>query len=161
MQFDAITFPTEDISAFASSRRADPNTLISQAEVNTNTFAAEVYCICDGTASDDDDLSNSDSPRPRFIVLPGESENDPPRTYRFVYELGQYSGWSVSQLRQSRIYAGRRSSMGFMHPKPSRLSAERQHRRAYHARMLYLECLVEVAHRLGRLATAANFDEEL
>lgn len=48
-----------------------------------------------------------------------------------------------------------------MQPKPSRLSAERQHRRAYRARMLYLECLVEVAHCLGRLATAANFDEEL
>ena len=135
--------------------------MVSEAEVNTNIFAAEVYCICDGTASDDDDLSDNDSPRPTFIVIPGESEEDPPRTYRFIYELGQYRGWRVSQLRQSRIHSARKSSVGFMQPKPSRLNANAQHRRAYRARMAYLERLVEAAHCLGRLATATNFEEDL
>lgn len=134
--------------------------MISEAEVNTNTFADEVYCICDGTASDDDDLNNNDSPRPTFIVLPGESEGDPPRTYRFIYEIGEYQGWHGSQRRQSGVHAIRKSSMNLM-PEPSRSSAQRQHRRAYRARMAYLERLVEVAHNLGKLTTAANFDEEL
>jgi len=140
--------------------------LISEVEIGTNILPAEVYCICDGTASDEDhdDLGDDGSLHPRFTVLPGESEEDPPRTYRLVYDLKQYArlGWRIPgpQL-QSRSHATRKSSQGFMQPKPSRLVAKAQHHRAYRARMAYLECQVEVAHCLDRLATAANSDEDL
>ena len=161
--FDAVTSPAEEFSASTTSRRN--GTLISEVETGTNVLPAEVYCICDGTASDDDDddLGDDDSLRPRFVVLPGESEEDPPRTYRLVYDLKQYArlGWRIPgpQL-QSRSRATRKSSKGFMQPKPSRLIAKAQHR-AYRARMAYLERQVELAHCLDRLATAANFDEDM
>ncbi|KIM39358.1 hypothetical protein M413DRAFT_12290 [Hebeloma cylindrosporum] len=160
VQVDAITSGPEEISASNPSRHDDR--LISEAErVGTHAFADEIYCICDGTADDDEeDIGNNDSSRPRFIVLPGESEEDPPRTYRFIYELGQSERWGMLQRRQSRIRKARKLT-GFMKPKPSRLNAKGQHHRAYRARMAYLKCQVELAHCLGSLAKATNFEEDL